>query len=512
MAAISAASLHTLAISAPVKPCVSAASCLASSVFPTITGAGMPSVLTGYLPGRHGIPSLYFFDRETGEYPVLYTALEALTWNKWLAPDVQTIYEHFEGDNDTLSIGPALNRGADATVPVVWNVQYQPMAYRAKAQLAVRKIKRQISGEPPARLTVVYNGWFDHMEHVLGAEAEELMPHYESVDALIGETVDLFNQTVDERAKAIGQPVDRYIALVSDHGHQDIEQTISLDEWMHDVKKARVLDKVWTRMFGVTVAGSTPEDFRDREIVVAAGEGHALFYLPTPIVDEAGEVTGLDWSKRPTIEMLRDYPYSSGRVDMLGEAARLKEAVGFVVVKDWAKGVVWVVNHLGEATIERQGEGSATRADYRYTVVTGEDPLGLSATTALVDGAFHSADTWQEATAAGEYPDAVVQLVQAFDYEKRAPDMYLSAKPLISIGDLVDGAASASKHGGLTKEETWSTVAFHGTGIAPASLTTARNVDVVPTMLHLLDVDFDEMALDGQVLPGLRRAETAEAD
>ena len=31
LAAISAASLHTLAISAPVKPCVSAASCLASS-------------------------------------------------------------------------------------------------------------------------------------------------------------------------------------------------------------------------------------------------------------------------------------------------------------------------------------------------------------------------------------------------------------------------------------------------------------------------------------------------
>lgn len=58
-------------------------------------------------------------------------------------------------------------------------------------------------------------------------------------------------------------------------------------------------------------------------------------------------------------------------------------------------------------------------------------------------------------------------------------------------GDLVDGEKSASKHGGLTKDETWATVSFHGTGIEPRMVATARNVDVVPTMLFLLGQPFD---------------------
>ena len=44
-------------------------------------------------------------------------------------------------------------------------------------------------------------------------------------------------------------------------------------------------------------------------------------------------------------------------------------------------------------------------------------------------------------------------LYQAFDDLDRAPDLYISAAPYVSIGDLVDGAKSASKHKGLTKNE-----------------------------------------------------------
>jgi hypothetical protein len=119
----------------------------------------------------------------------------------------------------------------------------------------------------------------------------------------------------------------------------------------------------------------------------------------------------------------------------------------------------------------------------------------------LLDGSFHHADEWQKSTYLTEYPDALVQLFQAFDVESRAPDLYLSATPYISIGDLVDGAQSASKHGGLTKEESWSTVAFNGTGVSPMTVEMARNVDVVPTMLYLLGQPFDPEEMDGKVIP-----------
>ena len=89
--------------------------------------------------------------------------------------------------------------------------------------MGLRQLKRSVSGERPARMTVVYNGWFDHMEHGLGATNPLMDEHYKSIDDLIGESVALFNKTMEAREKAIGAPVKRYIGLVSDHGHQDIK-------------------------------------------------------------------------------------------------------------------------------------------------------------------------------------------------------------------------------------------------------------------------------------------------
>ena len=478
----------------------------ASTVFPTITGAGLPSVLTGALPGRHGIPSLYFFDREKRKYPVLYALLEALDWNQWLSPDVKTIWEHFPGANDSMAIGPALNRGADSIVPVIWNLNYKPIEYRAKVKVGLRRLRRRLFGGRPARITVAYNGWFDHMEHSFGATAPEMDEHYRAVDDLIGEAVLLFNTIMDERQAEIGEPVERYVALVSDHGHQDIKEVYSIDKFVRGAKGAKILDKAWTKFFGVKLTGSVPENYEDREIVVAAGEGHALLYFPTPIIGSDGRVERLDWSRRPGIQLLRSYPYGGGKVDVIGEGIAWKEAVAFMIGKDWATGKVHVYSHLGESVIARKGN-APTRAFYQYEVVEGEDPLGFDkdpGVLPLLDGSFHHADEWQKATYLSEYPDAVVQLFQAFDVEARAPDLYLSAAPYISMGDLVDGELSASKHGGLTKEESWATVAFHGTGISSMTVKMARNVDVVPTMLYLLRQPYDPQKMDGKVIPEIR--------
>jgi hypothetical protein len=473
----------------------------ATSVFPTITGAGMPAVLTGNVPGRHGMPSLYFFDRPTRSYPVLFTFRESLEWNHWLSPSVKTIWEHFEGPDDALSIGPALSRGADLVVPVVWNVQYKPMEYHGKLTVAVRQLERDLLGKPPARMTVVYNGWFDHMEHGLGATHPAMDAQYASVDAAIGEAVALFEATIDKRQAAIGRPVDRYVALVSDHGHQDVREVASIEQFVRGSKQARVVDKVWTRVFGLAVDSRETGVLTDEELVLAAGEGHALLYFPTPEV-EGEQVVALDWDRRPSYHELRDYAFRGERVDLIAQATQFPQAVSFVVAKDYAAGVVHVHSHDGHATIERQGTHPTT-ASYRYRVVEGTDPLGfvgLPEVEPLLDDAFHEADTWQQATCTSQHPDAVVMLFQAFDSEDRAPDLYVSAAPYVSIGDLVDGAKSASKHGGLTQEETWSTVAFHGSGLLPRRVRTARNVDVVPTMLWLLGEPFEPESKDGRVL------------
>ncbi len=473
----------------------------ATTVFPTITGAGLPAALTGNIPGRHGIPSLYFFDRAKREYPVLYVALEAFDWNDYLSPKIKTVWEHFEGKDDTIAIGPALSRGADDTISFLWGYEYKPVEYRTKLQLGLRKLGRVTTGKPPARLTVAYNGWFDHMEHGLGATSPDMDEHYKAIDDLIGESVSVFNKTMDAREKKIGRAVARYVALVSDHGHQDIKDVFSLDKFVRKTKAARIVDKDWTKLFGMKLKGAVPEDFTEREIVVAAGEGHALLYLPAPVKDKDGHET-LDWDTRPTIAQLRDYPFRGERIDVIATGVAWKEAVSFMLGKDWTTGAVHVFGPEGESKIEKKGE-FATQSDYRYTVVSGKDPLKFAEdpkVQPLIDGAFHSADAWQNATYLTDSPDAVVMLYQAFDVPDRAPDLYLSAAPFISIGDLVDRAKSASKHGGLTKDESWSTVAFAGTGISKGSIRTARNIDVVPTLLSLLSQPVAKNSLDGKVL------------
>jgi len=153
----------------------------------------------------------------------------------------------------------------------------------------------------------------------------------------------------------------------------------SIDEFVRGAKHARILDKAWAQIFGVKVRGALPESFEDREIVLAAGEGHALLHFPTPVVSEDGtSIERHDWARRPTLEQLRDYPYSDGRVDVIGEAVSFEDVVSFVVGKDWNTGEVHVVGPRGESTIGRRGE-APTRAAYRQSRRSATEAAGVSA-------------------------------------------------------------------------------------------------------------------------------------
>lgn len=472
----------------------------ATGVFPTITGAGMPAVLTGCYPGRADMPSLYFFSRKDKKYPVLYVLAEAFDWNRWLSPKVKTIWEHFPGPDDAISFGPALYRGADRHIPILWNFKYKPMEFRAKLTEEMRKLKRATLGGTPARMTVVYNGWFDHLEHGNGARSPAQIEEYANVDRQVGAAMEEFLSMVEGRKK-LGADVRYYAALVSDHGHQDIKKVIGIDDYIRKQKGARVLDKVWRRLFGFKLKGDIPTDFSPYDLVVASGEGHALLYFPDFKEGAPGTPAVKDWDNRPRLQLMRSYPYKNERIDLIATAVQ-SPAVNFLVAKDFEKDIVHVYSKAGEATIERRQEPAGTF--YRYRVVTGEDPLSFAsgeATGGLVGDEFHSGRQWQLATLETEYPDAPVMLFQVFDSKDRAADLFLSAAPYISIGDLVDGDKSKSKHGGLTKDEAWATLAFHGSGIEPGLVPTARNVDMVPTLLTLMGHDYDPSALDGEAVP-----------
>ncbi|MBI4859174.1 MAG: alkaline phosphatase family protein [Candidatus Riflebacteria bacterium] len=479
----------------------------ATTVFPTITGTAMPSVLTGCNSGRHGLPSLYFFDRITKRYPVLYVLAEAFDWDKWIAPSVKTIWEYFDGPDDAISFGPALHRGSDSHISILYNLQYKPLEIRSKLQLAWRDLKRKLTGGLPAHLTVVYNGWFDHKEHGNGALGADQIAEYESVDAQVGEAMELFMDTVHERQKA-GVTVRYFVALGGDHGQQDIRECVSIDRFVKEQQGARAVDKIWVQVFGQRIKGNTPDDLSTFDLVCASGEGHALLYFPT--MRPNGEKI---WDARPPLELLRAYPYHGKMLDIPAMAVA-ERAISFATALDAKTDTVHVFAKGGEAAIDRKDVSG--RPMYRYRVLSGNDPFGYAGDARvkhLLDDGYHHSREWQLATLDTNYPDAVVQNYQAFGERNRSPDLFLSAGQYISIGDLVDEGKSKSKHGGLTVDEAWTVVAFNGTDLTPGVVQTARVIDIVPTMLALMGKDYDPDSLDGEAIPSvMAKVQEAQAE
>jgi hypothetical protein len=144
------------------------------------------------------------------------------------------------------------------------------------------------------------------------------------------------------------------------------------------------------------------------------------------------------------------------------------------------------------------------RKRYRYRVRSGTDPLGYASVpkaAALVDGGYHSADAWLAATLDTPKPDAVPQLVELNDSPRNGDVTLFAADGWAFAGGEKGG------HGGLLAHEIIVPWIWAGPDLpAKASITGARTVDLMPTMLHLLGrAERIPAGLDGKSLAGRLR-------
>jgi len=468
----------------------------ATSVIPTITGAALPAIVTGAYPGRHRLMSLTFFDRSNERWYDLYTVVDGLKFNRLLdTKRTRTIFEYFPGKDDTWSFGLQSNRGADSYVSSVWSLGYKPLVYRVRFALAMRKLKQLFLGSKAPRLCVAYNGWFDHMEHELGVDNEQMIEHYAGVDWVLGKTMEMYQQA--------GIFDNTYFVLVSDHGQCEFDKR--RDVWQHFKENFDfpVAMPKWIDIPFVSINWKLvqPSSYDNYALVITGGEAKAFMYLPSV---DAGRA---DWSHGPSFAQLRAYPTVGGEVDLI-EAVTSWEACDLCAVRDRSTGFVHVFGPAGaHGIIERQVTGCGEK--YRYVVPEGVcDPLGYveySVTTEMVmrgtdTSSFEklfTGDEWYAASLKSFRPDGLVQLMQAFDDAQRAPDIYISGRPGYC---LTEGGATASRHGALTSEEMWSTLAIAGPGLPSKVVSHARIVDAVPTLLHCMGVGVDPRFHDGRVI------------
>jgi len=446
---------------------------------PSVTCANCCTLLTGCLPGHHGITGNHQFDPRT----LILRDYERPSTVGFVNLDLKrlTVHELLD-DRLTASSVMQMNRGVKmpvTTYPVdgggICGAMMLIGAYRLHDWFAARFLWRVGAYSAKAGrwpdLLLLYNISPDAVGHELGHDSDTYRLAVRNLDNTLGGVLETLE----------GQGVlDRFtVVLTADHGHHRIHRHIDLPATV-------------TRVTGV-------EPFDE-----PLGEG-------TPYVERAARlaphrfVLVHDGARKAHLHVRPGATWLDPRTaDADPELCRRlagEPGLAIVAAREGADGVR-VFGKSGTARVERRVEGGAKV--YRYTVVAGADPLGCTghpASGACLDGRFHPSRTWLTATADSEFPDAVAQLVEAFD-APRMGDVLLFAEPGCDFSEHDLGG-----HGGLHRDDMTIPLFFAGPGFAPGSkIPVGRLCDVVPTILDSLGLGDRAVGLDGvSLLP--RRAE-----
>ncbi|MHA1682465.1 MAG: alkaline phosphatase family protein [Promethearchaeota archaeon] len=160
-----------------------------------------------------------------------------------------------------------------------------------------------------------------------------------------------------------------------------------------------------------------------------------------------------------------------------------------------------IISSRGAGKVVRSVAGES--ACYSYTITTGTDPLDYG-DIGLDYGKPHPNRKWLEMTVEHEFPDVFHRLFGMFD-SIYAPNLILTSDfnwRYWSRHEVFHKALrNIQSHGGLHAIESIVPATFAGPGIKKGGeIKFARNIDILPTMLRALGIDYDESKLDGKPL------------
>ncbi len=464
---------------------------------PSETYPNLAAMLTGLLPGHHGIPANVWLDRRLRMREAHTNIFRIYAASDFLSPQARTIFERLPAD--TVAITSPIARGA--TVHVKNTIAGMAAYARYDWQFLDRKTLDDMGdayagAASSGRLPPLVWGHLlgpDEVAHAEGPASRGFHETLASIDKAFGRFVRRLRKLkIDGRILFV---------LVGDHGSRTYHTFVDASELVNRVLNANPTEADCAAGECVLVPAPRNDrkyDVGDAMIAVGAYRG-AMIWLPAERPPE--EVPGAFRTrkqKRPKgapAPHLRMPPVSAFAATL----ARAPE-VRLVVTRGPAAGRVVVYGPAGRSEIARE-DRDASPPLYTYRVLEGEDPLGYAADPAVrgLVGAPHEPDDWLDATATGPYPDLVVQLPEFFD-SPRAPDVLVS--PADGYGFT---SGKIAGHGSLSRSETVVPLLFAGPGVTAGHLRAARTVDLAPTILSYLGVPFDPEEMDGddlEIAPG----------
>lgn len=443
---------------------------------PPITYPNSVSLLTGQFPGHHGILGNVWFDRHS---------LECRDYIR--ASTYRTVDEHFQAptiyeilaDQFTVSVQFHTRRGVSQTIDNVLLTGVHWVTHK------FNKVDRNVGAEIETvakfansrrrwpTLITNYSPGLDEVGHRYGPDSDRYQHAMVTIDKQVGRVTDAL-----EREGLLRQS---YLVLLTDHGHVPTahDRVYDLVGWLRNVCGHKVhegpIDK---RDFNARLR------FLEKYSVVAINGAYRrlVIHLRGP----GG------WDQPATSEQIDGVIHPSGTAiyDLPGVD---------LVCKRSGEGRVRVFSGRGVFDVER--------FDQQYRIVDyASDPLGYrdnNDLSSFIDSGWHSSREWLAATAASGYPDFVPQIVEMFDTH-RAGDIVV-----FSATDWAFSERERGGHGSCVAADMQVPLFFAGPDLpAGGQIDCARNVDVMPTLLELLNMH-DRLAqvpgIDGVSIAGQLR-------
>jgi hypothetical protein len=437
----------------------------ATTCIPAITYGVIATLLTGTGPGTHTVVGNRWFDPDYAFFRSYATIEDYRDIN--YDCDGRTIYELIQ-PAPSVSIQAALTRGVTANIAnwAVSGVMWFFHDYTAVDKLTATSLG-QVAGwaddhkQWPTLLTCYFPG-ADSVGHRCGVSSPQYRRAIEHLDYQVGRVCDWL--------EARGLLSTTYLVLVADHGMVDVapDGFIDLEHLVRDRWGRNATDR--TLQEGPQAWRAAYFDRFDTVIAYQNGRG-AFIYFRGP----GG------WRDRPTHEEV------AAILEAPPPEARLWNNPGVELAAYLAADDAALLRSQHGATRILRREGP-TGAEYSYEPYPG-DVLGYLADpdlAAFVLAGFHPAREWLGATAGQVFPDFVPHIIPLL-HVRRAGQVVVFTQPGYSF------ARERGGHGGIRREELRIPFMIAGPGIAAGRvIDVARAVDLVPTILNLLNIDSSE--------------------
>lgn len=426
-----------------------------TSVFPSVTGPAYVPFLMGRHPGSVGMPGLRWFDRSrtTCRGPGnsrSYVGIDIRLADGDLDPAAPTIFELVPNSVGAMSVitrglhnSRCFTRGPAFAARTAWtHFRGDVSGWLDIDRYVARRVLRSMRERKPDFVFAAFTG-VDKVSHARGHSSDEVLAALRIVDDTVAE--------MRRDLEAAGSWGATHLWIVSDHGHTPIDAHEDLVAVLGQLGYRPLAHPwVWTR--------------DPLTAVMVSGNAMAHLYLDL-------QTRGRRW-----------WPSLASQWSALAETLLARDATDLLLLPYGE----------GRCEIRSRGAGAAMlewKDDvYSYRPRSG-DPLRIGEHLCI------GADDSHALTAAGEYPDALVQIAR-LSSSTRSGDMIVSAAREWDLRAGFEPIPHVSSHGALHRDH----MLVPLLASKPLAAAPLRTVDLMPIALEALGVAHPP-GLEGQSRP-----------